>query len=755
MARTRDVVAAVGLSAHAGLAWAPEDGVPDGPLLSEQWYRIAGLRPRLAADVTVQRVAYRGRPWIVLLLPDGRERLRIDARAWAYFGRCDGRRSADALWSALLPALGDDMPAQDEILAMAFQLWRARALEFDRPADFGLLSGREAEPVRREARRSLLAWRVPLGCPDTLLARLDPVGRVLFGRLGAAAAAAIALFGVLLALAHAREVGDLLGRLPHSPHLLAFGWLAFVALKCAHEIGHGLALRRFGGRVPEWGFTLMVLTPVPYVDAGPADALPSPWQRFTVSAAGLMVEGTLAVVAFLVALGLPPGPWRDLGLVVFTVGALSSWAVNANPLLRFDGYFAFTDALELPNLATRSARHWADLGRRAFGLPVRPLVADSRLERALWWLYTPASWACRVALSVALVAWLGSASAWIGIGLALAFGWTLVLAPLTRGARVLVTETGRPTAAQRRRRTLSASALCAVVLLAVTVPVPQARTALGVVWADEDRTLRAGTAGIVVEAPPAVAGRTVERGERLFVLENPSLGVRRAQLSQQIARLQTERVAALQADPARAQRLAMEIATRVAERARVDEQIGGLALHAAHAGELVLAAPLHWSGRHVPQGTTLGHVVPADAPSEPMVRVAVPAAWSTELGDAVRGVQVRFLADGGLPRAARIERDHRTAQRELPSPALGERYGGDIATDPQDREGRRAAEDVVLVDLRVTPRAGKGGAFAPPTARPGERVEARFELAPAPLAWALAESAQRWIRRHLGAGGRP
>jgi putative peptide zinc metalloprotease protein len=737
------------MSLAADRAWAGEDARP-GPLLSEQWYRVAGLRPRLNPQVTVRRVSYRGRPWIVLVLPDGRDRLRVDPLAWSYFGRCDGQHTAEALWNALLPVLGDDMPSQDELLAMAFQLWRAQALEFDRPADFGLLSGRSARPEPREPKRSLLALRIPLGCPDAFLARLDPLGRALFGRAGALAAAAVAVLGLLLALSHAREVGELVGRLPHSPHLLVLTWLAFVSLKLAHEVGHGLALRRFGSRVPEWGVTLMAFTPVPYVDAGPADALPSRRQRLTVSAAGLMVEGTLAVAALLLALGMPHGPWRDLGLLVFLVGALSSWAVNANPLLRFDGYFAFCDALELPNLATRSAQRWGAVARRAFGLPARPPVADSRLEAVMLWVYTPASWSFRVLVCLTLVAWFGSASAWLGAALALLLGWALLLAPLGRGLRALLTEGGRPTPAQRRRRAVSAAACAALLLSVLAVPLPQARTALGVVWTEDDRTLRAGAAGIVVEAPEALAGRSVQRGERLFVLDNPTLRLRRAQVEQQVARLQTEYAVALEQDLARAQRLRPEIATRLAELARLDEQIGHLVLHAAQDGELVLQAPVHWSGRHVGQGTTLGHVVPHEPPAQPLVRMAVPASWSADLAGPVHGVQVRFASQAGGAWTARIERDHRAAQRELPSAALGDRHGGRLATDPGDPDGLRTAEDLVLVDLRVLERADGGGPV--PRLRLGERVEARFELPPAPLARSLADSARRWVHRHLGGG---
>jgi hypothetical protein len=64
----------------------------------------------------------------------------------------------------------------------------------------------------------------------------------------------------------------------------------------------------------------------------------------------------LAALAIAASTLLQPGLLRDLLLVVFVLGALTSLLVNANPLLRFDGYHAVCDAMQLPNLASRSAR---------------------------------------------------------------------------------------------------------------------------------------------------------------------------------------------------------------------------------------------------------------------------------------------------------------------------------------------------------------------------------------------------------------
>src|SRR2546427_4620061 len=44
-------------------------------------------------------------------------------------------------------------------------------------------------------------------------------------------------------------------------------WLVYPVVKALHELGHAYATKKWGGEVHEIGIMLLVLTPVPYVDA--------------------------------------------------------------------------------------------------------------------------------------------------------------------------------------------------------------------------------------------------------------------------------------------------------------------------------------------------------------------------------------------------------------------------------------------------------------------------------------------------------
>ena len=51
-------------------------------------------------------------------------------------------------------------------------------------------------------------------------------------------------------------------------------WLLFPLIKALHELGHGIAAKAGGGEVHDMGIMLLVLMPVPYVDASSVEPVP-------------------------------------------------------------------------------------------------------------------------------------------------------------------------------------------------------------------------------------------------------------------------------------------------------------------------------------------------------------------------------------------------------------------------------------------------------------------------------------------------
>jgi putative peptide zinc metalloprotease protein len=757
----------------------PRASITEGRLLSDQWYRVAASRPRLDPQVQIERIAYRGTPSIVLVLPDSQRRLRLNEAAWAFVGRCDGRLDAQTLWEQVLRLLRDEAPTQDDTLDVLLQLHRSGALQFDRAPDFGLLSGPggglpHADPLHRQ---SLLAIRLPLGNPDSMLTRLRPLALAVFSPAGFALWCTAVVALLLMLPSMLPTLREFVGRWLHSPHVLVITALAFPMLKAVHELWHGLAVKRWGGVVPQWGITLMAFMPVPWVDASAADGFAHPRHRFVVSAAGLMVELAIGAAALGLAAVLEPGVLRDACLAVFVVAAVASLAVNANPLLRFDGYHALSDALELPNLAERSQRWWLHLLQRLLALRPPPLPPPLRREQVWWWTYAPLALACRCLLALGLTVWIGSVSSLLGLALTAYFVVTMGVGPVLRGLRFLWGGDVAERSARRARR----RALCVfLVLMALlgAVPWPDTTVARGVVWLPDEAAVRAGQAGLVVEVL-ASDGDRVRQGDLLFRLEDLGLPAERVRLTSAIVGLQTERIAALADDLGKAQRLQAELDNREKALARLDERLALLEVRAPHDGVLSIARAADWPGRHVARGTLLAQVLPLqDADSAaaagdrpgPRLRVAIDAGHAADRLASARTASVAGSGSDDRWTASVSEGALAAAVQQLPSAALGDRQGGDVITDPSDPQGLRSARPMVVLELQVDARvdraasaASAGSAVSAVSARPstplnpelplglhwGERVWVRFDHGFAPLAVQWARGLQQALLLHF------
>jgi len=83
--------------------------------------------------------------------------------------------------------------------------------------------------------------------------------------------------------------------------------------------------------------------------------LKSKWKRAFIAAAGMYVELVLASIAVFVWWFSIPGLVHLLALNVIVVCSISTLIFNANPLLRYDGYYILADLLEIPNFRQKSS----------------------------------------------------------------------------------------------------------------------------------------------------------------------------------------------------------------------------------------------------------------------------------------------------------------------------------------------------------------------------------------------------------------
>ena len=202
-----------------------------------------------------------------------------------------------------------------------------------------------------------------------------------------------------------------------SPHNWLSMAIVWVLLKIAHELAHALACKRYGGEVRDMGLVFILFAPAAYVDVTSCWRFSSKWQRMHVAAAGMYVELVLAAMAAIAWSQTDSLVVRHWLFNVILMASVSTLLFNANPLMRFDGYYLLADLLEIPNLSPEGSRFVQQLGSRIF-FGSRPAGQSPLGWRGCSFAcYGLAAWLWRLAVCGSLLA--ASAILWQGAGLML------------------------------------------------------------------------------------------------------------------------------------------------------------------------------------------------------------------------------------------------------------------------------------------------------------------------------------------------
>jgi putative peptide zinc metalloprotease protein len=337
-------------------------GQPLGPADPGLWRAVAErvnpakARPVLRAGIEEAALtSVRGVAYTMLRSPDGRNAcyLRLAPEEVELAHLMDGSRTLARLVADFARISGRLAP--DQVRRVVADLAGNRMLE-ELPVDaFSPLQRLRRRPWPVRLGRGLLAFvqgrRVVLANVDPLVTFLYQAGgRLFFTRAVAALMFAVAAVG-LVAFGWQWWTGEQSVFLTNNSYfagaavLLGLNMLALAS----HELGHALAAKHSGRRVPAAGFLVYFGIPSVFVDttdvwmAGRRARLRT---TFAGPSTGLVLAGASALVGFLVP---SLAPWCFKLSFAWYINAL----FNLNPFLALDGYYLVMDWLEVPNLRAR------------------------------------------------------------------------------------------------------------------------------------------------------------------------------------------------------------------------------------------------------------------------------------------------------------------------------------------------------------------------------------------------------------------
>lgn len=521
-------------------------------------------------------------------------------------------------------------------------------------------------------------------------------------------------------------------------------WLSLGVVKVIHEFGHGLSCKAFKGECHEMGVLLMCFSPALYANVTDAWTVADKWKRIVISFAGIYVELVIAALATFVWWYTPHLPVVNYtAMCIMVLCSVSTVLFNANPLMRFDGYYMLADWLEIPNLRDRANKFLNNLFlSKCLGVETPPEPYMSPGRKALFVVYAVTSYIYRWVLTFSIIWFLSDflnpklkvLSRMLAIlSLVSMFVW-----PTYRAVKN-VRQRGRMPDMKPKRVYATVGCLAALLAAFVLVPLPVSRVRETGLLAPDPEFARPVGVPPVGDGEPAVLtgflvteGQPVPKDAVLARLSFPTLNdqlaewtakhqaevARARQLRQEAGRTNSDQLeqAAKEADSAAKQHL-HEVKVRRDQLERVET------LRAPTAGVTMGVPKSTDLGRsYSPSGTKERPLMTVADPTKLVVKIPVSAASHRLLKEELAGgneLDVTVYVTGRTDRDyhGKLKRVPDAPERTVPL-ALTHRAGGPLSVTQNPETGEVVpVAQTYLVDVELLD--------PDPSARPGALVTAK------------------------------
>ena len=714
----------------------PERRVLREAEFEEQQPLLRSFVPKLRKDVQIVAQTFRGKRFYVLQDPISLQYFRIGETGRSIVMQFDGEKLLGDIHTDLKVELVEDAPGFDELARFVFSLRNANLLVADADSEQFL---KRVEKKKRQrvlsTATNFLFIRIPLLDPDRFLTKTHRYVSWLFSWPVFIVGLIVVIAALVKVVLHAEELLKPVNAVL-APTNLPLLWVSFVLVKVCHELGHAYSAKHYGSEVHRMGILFLVFMPCFYVDVTPVWAFERKRPKVLVGMAGMMVELFIAALAVFLWLSLEAGPLRTIAFNIIFVASVSTILFNANPFLRYDGYYILSDMVEMPNLRTRSSQYLLHLIKR-YALGIRQLPPPvEKSERVGLVLYAIAATIVRTMVVCLIIFKIAGRFFVIGMGIALVTAAVWLLVPLGKAFHYLFISP-QTFNVRARAAVLVISGVALVVLLTGFLGLPQRATAPCIVEADQEEVLRAKWPGFLREIA-VVDGQQVAAGDVIAVAENDQLAFDLVRITsdirESVARLGQLRTISDRVAEAQAEEYRLEMLRK--EQDVLRQRMNDLTIRSPISGCVIAPGLDKSKGTFVQIGQAL-------------VRIASMESLSLQVvldGDSVSDVEryqeklvgVRFRTQPGKTIKGRIRKISREATTQAPPRAVTNLAGGPVLIDRSSPEQARTLLPWFKVEVELDDDGRR-------ELRLGATGTAKFELESA----SLAQQVYWWVRKRL------
>ena len=656
---------------------------------------------------------------------------RFNPAAYQFIGRIDGKNTVQDIFNLVNELLGEYAPSQEEIIQLLAQLHNADLIRTKQLIDTDELFDRQTQEKTNRIKQQLsspISQKVALWDPENFLNRHFNKVEWVFSYWVAFSWFIIVIYSLSQLLLNWQQISQHFTINALSPYNLLLLFFLYPPIKFLHELGHAFSAKLEGGEVHEMGINFMLLIPIPYVNVSTATHFRSKYKRMFVSAAGILVETLLASLGLLLFLSTEPGLVQSIGFNIFIIGGISSLFFNGNPLLKYDGYYILSDALEIPNLYQRARHYWRYLFQRyLLGMHQAYSPVNTKGE-APWFIgYGAVSTLYRFAVLWFVIAIVTEKFFTLGVFLAIWLISQQILLPIFKSVTFIFNS---PSLEKNRPRAIINCIFTLSLMVSITMllPMPSYTLVEGVAWQSDESQIKAEHAGF---AGPLLVqdNQDITAGTTVLVLSDPILEAQLKIAQARVRELQSKYRAKQLSNFVEAGIIKDATLAAQSELDFVLNEIQSMSIKSLKNGKVVLPKADDIPGRYIRQGELLGFIVSNEPPT---IRLAVSQENIGQVRHSVLDINVKLANDLSKNYKASIIRQAPEASNQLPSAALTTKGGGRFINSPDQKDDRISLDKVFLMDLNF---------HSSPVDLPlGTRAYVRFSHASEPLAF-------QWYRR--------
>ncbi|MEM9940726.1 MAG: HlyD family efflux transporter periplasmic adaptor subunit [Planctomycetota bacterium] len=576
-------------------------------LTQDKYAEIRGIKTGLRSDLKITRSKTRGVATYVIFDPVKFQTHRLSLNDYLVAGSLGERRTLQQAFEDCVDQGLLDLDDEDLFFGFVSQLKTLGLLGKSKEDSSSLYQKfqRREESKQKNAVFSLLFATIPLSNPDKFLDETIDYVSWLFTRTALILSGLMGVGALMLVIHRFHDfVSPLNGIL--ATNNLFFLAVSFVALKIIHEFGHGYACKKYGGSVPEMGCKLIVMMPLAYVDATSAWSFPKKSHRLFVMLAGMYVEAIVAIVGIYIWALDPHSFIGSCAYQLVFMAGVATVLFNANPLMKYDGYFVLSDTIGIPNLRTRSTNYLNGLLKRLFlGIPFDPQCTSA--DKTTLLVYGVSATVYSTVLTVSIAFMIATMFGPVGIILAIYQLFSMLWKSISGYFRFLWSSPETEPVRRKSRMIAIASAIFVPLLLAFC-PVPGRIVVTGVTSGTELHSIRSPEDGFVAAVSSQI-NQQVDKDQVLIELGN--LNIKNNHLTQSMnAELARQKAISIaRSDPAEAKKLESAARESLARMKVYEKDVAGLTIKAPASGRLMYIVEKERKGSFIQAGELVAKIV--------------------------------------------------------------------------------------------------------------------------------------------------